>query len=150
MVSVDIPVEISIENTPLPYLIRSDRSTALTLTAFTEPAAKPRIRYAPDASDRHGSVALSWAWEQTYLNFSVAARDAASESAARAALGTLTALLGRLRFTATTRVGTAPAETWRCDPGSLSASSGRSYADLRHHDPEWTVQIPCHPLRSIS
>lgn len=150
MRAVDIPVQISIENTPTAYVIESDRSTPLTLTAFTEPVMKPRIRYATDATDRHGAVALGWAWEQTFLTFSVAARDAASETSARAAIATLRALLARLRYTVTTQIDTSPAEAWLCDPGSLTPAGGRSYADLRHHDPEWTVQIPCYPVRTIN
>jgi hypothetical protein len=108
-----------------------------------------RVAYAPESDWAHGSVPLSWSWQQTMLNFEVAAIDASSESAARSAHADLLEAVTQWAFLVTTTVSDSPAETWTCHPGSVTPGGPRSYVDLRHFINVWVVTVPCYPVRAV-
>lgn len=148
----DPAFQISIDRAGLelaPLVLKNDRTTSLTLTWYREPAMQARIKYAPSSAHVHGDVALAWAWQQTILPFGVAARGAATEDAARAAVSELVAAITQMQYdvTVTPAAGATP-EVWRCDPGSVTPEGDRTYVDLRDHDPGWSIAIPCYPVRS--
>jgi hypothetical protein len=147
----DVDGQISIDRSSLsltPLVIKSDRTTGLTLVSYREPAMQPRIKYAPTSDWQHGDLALGFTYQQVVLSFQVAARTAASEAVARSAIAELVAALGRLSYLVTVTLAGAPAETWTCDPGAVVAVDDRQYADLAHHDPAWQISIPAYPVRS--
>lgn len=151
---IDIPVEIRVHRDGMPgdledFVIKTDRSSALTIVTYREPARVPKVIYSDIAGNQHGDgIPTEWAYQEASHNASLAARDAASETAARAALAELIASLGRLVYPVTVTIGDAAGETWDCRPGSVIPAGDREYADLRYHDPTWNVVIPCFPLRS--
>lgn len=108
-----------------------------------------RNQYAP-TGDGDGEMPLSWSWQQSILGFNVVKNDAATEAAMRLKIAELVTAVGRLSFEITVTVGDAPAETWTAEgAGSVVPVGGRTYTDMRHHDPVWSVAIPVHPIRSV-
>lgn len=141
---------ISIDRTALalaPLLLSAaDDGTTLGIADYTEPALQWRIGYAPDSAHQHGSVALSAAYQQSMLNFSVGTDQVASEAAARAAITELRTALSQFAYTVTVTTN-GVAETWTCDPGSIGAAS-RTFENLKTFNTVYPVSIPCHPVRS--
>lgn len=123
-------------------------NTVLGVTGYREPARQARVRYAPPSDFVHGEVALGWTWQQSILAFQVRPFGA-TETEGRAAWAELEAAITRLGFEVTVTVGDAPAETWVCDPGSVTPVSDRTYSDLRYANASWAVEIPCHPVPEI-
>ena len=126
-----------------------DGSLALGVTNYSEPAMQARVQYAPSSGYLHGEQPLGWSWQETMLNFGVVTFNQASESASRALLAELRAAITQFSYVTTVTVDDADPEGWLCRPGSLSPAGGRSHIDLTHHNPEWAVAIPCHPVRSV-
>jgi hypothetical protein len=122
-------------------------ASALGVTAYTEPAVQPRVSYAPTSPYLHGEAPLGWSYQQTLLSFSVAPIAPASEAAARALIETLRAAVTRMSFTVTVNVNGAGNEVWACHVGSVTPAGGRDSVNLRDHNPEWNVSIPCYPVR---
>ena len=112
--------------------------------SFQMPTKQARVAYVGGAW-LHGSVATGWSWQQGLLSFN-ASPDVASEAALRSAVAELEAALGRLSYQATVTTN-GQAETWRCDPGTLT-SEGRTLTDLDSFDPVFTVTIPVYPVAS--
>lgn len=127
----------------------SSDANPIGITNYMEPAVQARIRYAPDSDDIEGSVSLTRTWQQTFLQFDVVTDQESTEAESRALLAELRAALGQFRFTATVVVDGAPAEAWACDTGSMVPKGARTLMDLEHHDPVWSVQIPCRPTPTI-
>lgn len=145
----DIPVQVSIDRTLLtlsPLVIKSDRTTSLTLVGYREPARQKRMNYSPGSDYLHGETLLSWAYQQALLVMRVAAQGAATEQDARDAVAELETALEQFHFDVAVTVNDASAVTWRCDPGSVVPADDRQYVDLRDHDPVWNVSIPCYPV----
>lgn len=125
-----------------------DTVTALGITAYSEPAIQTRLNYAPSAGFTHGDSLLGWSYQQTSLVFSVAAINAASESAAKALIDALRAAVTQFSYNVTVNVNGAGNVVWACDPGTVTPAAERTYADLKNHNPEWVVTIPCYPIPS--
>lgn len=126
-------------------VVRNDRTTPLTLVGLREPARQTRIRYAPSSDWVDGETPLSISRQQSALQFDVAARDAASESAAQAALAELDAAMFSISVAAHV-VWHDHTQVWACHAGSRAPSATREYTDLRDHDAVWAVSLPCHPV----
>ncbi len=124
-------------------------ANALGIANYTEPPMQARIRYAPSSDDQHGDVPLSSTYQQTFLQFDVVTDLATTEAASRTLLASLRAALSQFAYTATVVINGSPAETWACNTGSIAAIP-RTYMNLEGVDPVASVQIPCHPVRSIA
>lgn len=124
-----------------------DDANPIGITDYTEPAEVPRVAYAPDSNYVHGSMPLSVALQQTIVGFAVCTTAAATESASRALIAELREAVRQFSFTVTVEVDDAPAETWTCHAGSVTPVGSRTTANLRDHDPEWSVTIPAQPVR---
>lgn len=151
---VDPSLTVSIDRTSLalPALVFSAAAGAsdLGLTGYQEPAMQPRIDYAPASRITHGEVSLGWAWQQTLLNFSfttIVATEAESRTLIAAVRSAITQVP---TYSVTVTVSGAPAETWRCDPGSLTPDAARSLVDMKQVRPVWSVSIPCYPVRTVA
>ena len=145
---------ISIDRTALslsPLVLKGhdDGSVTLGVTSYTEPAMQARVAYAPTSGYLHGEQPLGWSWQETMLNLSVVTFGQATESGSRALVAELLAAITQFRYVTTVTVDDADPEGWLCRPGSLTPVSGRSVVDITHHIPEWSVSIPCHPVRSV-
>ena len=127
-----------------------DASRVLSVSSYREPAMQPRINYAPDNGDLHGSVPLGWSYQQTVLAFNVFDEVGTSEATMRVKIAELTAALGRLAYPVTVTVDDADPETWTCDPGAVVAVDDRNSFDLQDHRPMWAVTIPAYPIRSVA
>lgn len=145
---------ISIDRTflTLPALVLSaaDDANPLGITDYTEPAVLPRVTYAPDSAYENGSTPLAVAWQETIVGFEVVTDQAVSEAASRLLIAELRQAVSQFSFTVTVTVDGAPAETWTCHAGTVQPVGGRTFSDLEHHDPEWSVTIPAHPIRAIA
>ena len=142
-------VELAIDRTSLslpPLYLASDRSTALAITSYTEPALVASVTYLSSAF-QHGDTALGWRYAQTGLAFTVGAPDPASESEARAALSDLATAIARLSYDLTETIDDAT-RTWSSLPGSITPTGPRTYRNLRDHRPQWQVNIPAYPIPS--
>lgn len=124
-------------------------ANALGVTNYQEPPRQARVEYAPDSRYVHGSEALSATYQQSFLSFDVVTDQAATEAASRTSLAELLAAIGQFSYTVTVVVDGAPAETWACDTGSMVPVGNRTLMDLEHHNPVWSVQIPCKPIPTI-
>ncbi len=142
----DIPIRVEVH--PLtgdPFIIRNDRSTALTLVGIREPARTTRVTYAPTSDFEDGDIPLAVTRGLSALQFAVAARDAESESAAQAALAALDDIVLALSV-AVHVVWHDHTQVWDCHAGRRTPASDREFADLRDHDPVWSVELPCQPV----
>jgi phenylpyruvate tautomerase PptA (4-oxalocrotonate tautomerase family) len=147
LISID---RSSLGKAPL-VLSGSNDANALGITDYTEPSVQARVRYAPDSDFRHGSTPLGSVLQQTIVGFAVCTTDAVTESESRALVAELTeAVVGQFRFTVTITIGDAPAETWACHSGAVVPVGSRNSINLRDHDPEWSVTIPAHPVRTVA
>lgn len=113
------------------------------------PAKVRRNTYMPEHPDIHGNELISSVYQQGVLSW-VAEPEAASETALQTAVSELEAAIGQFSFNTTITIGTAPAQVWSCDAGSVSLanSSGRTYVDLRDSSPRYVVTIPVYPIAS--
>lgn len=114
--------------------------------SFQSPSKHARVTYASDSPWVHGSVATGWSWQQGLLSFD-ATPAVSSEADLKAAVAEVETALARLAYEATSTPNGVP-DVWRCDPGSIVLSGGRSFVDLRDFDPVYTVTIPCYPVSS--
>lgn len=141
----------SLADTPLILSGTAGTTEALGVSGYQEPGMLPRVRNAPESDFVHGDLALGWTWQQTFLNFTVFATAAATEQAQRDSIAELVLALTQFpAYEVTVTVDDADAETWQCNPGSVTPLNGRSVYDVRLHNPEWAVTIPCYPVRSIA
>lgn len=124
-------------------------ASALGIVSYDEPALEVAVRYAPDSDVHHGSVPLAMRWQQTALNFELVATKDSTEDQRREAWAALAAKLLSLNYSTVVTVSDAPAETWTCHGGSLSAG-GRTLTNLKYHGPVRSVSIPCYPVRAIA
>lgn len=123
-------------------------ATDLGITAYSEPVILPSVNYAPDSPYLHGQVALSWKYQQSLINFTVAPFGAATEAEAVTLVETLRAAVSRLGFDTTTNPNGVP-KVWLCDAGSVTPANARSRIDLdRPWIQEFNVSIPCYPVPS--
>lgn len=138
---------ITIDATPDITMSASPTSpTDIGITAYSEPAVLAATEYAGDSPYMHGSVALSWRYQQTLLNFTVCPFGAANEAEVDTLIGSLRAAVSRLGYEVTTTVNGA-AKVWLCDAGSVTPASARSRLNVdRPHLTEWNVTIPCYPV----
>jgi hypothetical protein len=142
----DIPIRIEVVRpSTTPLVFRNDRSTPLTLVAFREPARQTRVAYAPSSAYEDGEIPLAVSLQQSLLLFSVAARGAASEGAAKSALVELDNAVTGFAV-AVHVVWEGLTEVWTCHAGSRAPADSRTFSDLRDHDPVWDVSLPCHPV----
>lgn len=145
---------ISIDRTSLSLapLVLSGTNDAnpIGVTDYTEPAINPRLTYAPDSAYVNGSTPLAVAWQDTIVGFAVCTTDAATEAASRTLIAELRTAVEQFSFAVTVTVDGAPAETWACHTGSVTPVSGRTFSDLLRHNPEWSVTIPAHPIRTVA
>lgn len=139
----------SLGKAPL-VLSGSDDGTQLGITDYTEPAIQSRVTYAPDSPYVHGSTPLAVALQETIVGFAVCTTDAVTESEARALISELREAVMQFSFPTTVAIGDAPAETWSCHAGSVTPVGSRTSVNLRDHDPEWSVTIPAHPIRTFA
>lgn len=128
-----------------PLVIRNDRTTPLTLVGLREPARQTRIAYAPASAWMPGEMPLAVTWQQSLLGLEVAARGAATESAAQAALAELDNAVLSLGVPVHV-VWHDHTQVWTCHGGSRTPSTDRDYVNLRDHDPVWSVSLPCYPI----
>lgn len=119
----------------------------LSVSDYQEPAIQPRINYAPEG-DTHGSLPLSWSYQESILGFNAFYEGGASETEMRSRIAELTAALGRLSYETTVTVSDADPEVWTCRPGSITPVGGRTRSDMRFFNPVWSVAIPVYPIRS--
>lgn len=141
-----VPIRIEIQRTAGgPLVIRNDRTTALTLVSLREPARQPRVGYAPTSRYQDGEMPLDMSLQQSLLLFDVAARGAASESAAQAAYAELDAAMFSLNVPVHV-VWEDHTQVWTCHAGSRTPAADRDYVSLRDHDAVWSVSLPCHPI----
>ena len=120
--------------------------TDIGITAYQDPAILASNEYAGDSPYLHGSVALSWKYQQTLLNFTVCPFGAASEAEAKTLIDSLRAAVSRLGYTTTTTTN-GVAQVWQCDAGSVTPASPRSRITLdRPELTEWNVTIPIYPV----
>lgn len=120
---------------------------ALGIVGYQPPALMPRITYAPDSADVHGSEALAASWQQAILGWDWVPDHAATESDIAAAYASVVAALGQFAYVITTQVSGAPAQAWKADMGTITPSS-RSYVDLAHLRPVFAVTVPVYPIAS--
>ncbi len=139
-ISIEIPRSVGD-----PLIIRNDRTTPLTLVGFREPARQSRVRYAPTSDWADDEMPLSLSRQQSLLLFEVAARDAASESAAQVAYAELDAATFSLSVPVHV-VWHDHTQVWTCHAGSRTPIADREYVDLRDHDAVWAVSLPCRSL----
>lgn len=139
----------SLGKAPL-VLSGSEDGTPLGVTDYTEPAMNSRVTYAPDSAYVHGSMPLAVTLQDTIVGFAVCTTDAVTESESRALIAEVREAVGQFSFPTTVQVNDAPAETWRCHAGSVVPVSSRTTVDLENHDPEWSVTIPAHPIRTFA
>lgn len=126
----------------------SDGGSSLGITDYSEPAIQPRILYAPDSAYESGSTPLAVAFEDTIVGFAVCTTTSTTEAASRSLIAELVSAVSQFSYTVTVTVDGAPAETWTCRTGAVAPVGGRTYSNLRRHNPEWSVTIPAHPVRT--
>jgi len=146
---------ISIDRTSLALeplvLSGTDDDNPIGVTNYTEPVIQPRMTYAPDSAYEDDPLPLARVWQQTALLFDISTTDAATEAASRTLVAEVRQAIGQFPlFLVTVTVDDAPAETWTCHAGTIQPVGGRTTSDLEHHDPEWSVTIPAHPIRAIA
>jgi hypothetical protein len=142
-----VAVRIEIERpTPVERLvIRNDRTTTLTLVGLREPSRLARTTFAP--SSRYViDKPLATVRQRSALGFDVAARGAASEAAAQAAIDELAAALLPVRVMVHVFYEGGLERIWQCSGGGVDATDERDYVNLRDHDPVWAATAPCHPI----
>lgn len=146
LISID---RTSLGKTPL-VLSGTDDEHPIGITSYTEPTITPEVTYAPDSVFEDGSMAMSVRLPQTALEFSVCTTGAATEADLRAYIRELREAVFRLGYDTTVTVDGAPAETWSCTAGAVAPIGSRDSVNLEHHDPEWSVVIPAHPIPAIA
>lgn len=119
----------------------------LGVVNFQAPAYLPRIKYAPDSDDVHGSEPISWAYQQGLLSWDWMRDRSTSETQVQAARDEVRAALAQFSYTVTTQVSGAPAEVWAANPGTLTPPA-RTYVDLAYLVPVFVVTIPVYPIAS--
>lgn len=127
----------------------TDDENPIGVTNYQEPPRQARIEYAPSSRYVHGDEALSTTYQQTFLSFDVVTDQETTEAESRELLAELWEAIGQFSYTATVVVDGAPAETWACDTGSMTPVGNRTLLDLEHHNPLWSVRLPCKPLPTI-
>lgn len=126
----------------------ANSTSVLGVIAYTEPALQARNQLAPPSNDQHGDLVLGWTWQQSVLNFTVAAFGSASEQETRDAVAELRdAITQALEFEVRVTVGDSAVEVWTCNPGSVAPAGERTSANLRRFDDPWVVSLPCFPVR---
>jgi hypothetical protein len=145
-----VPIRIEIERPPAdPLAISNDRTTPLRLVGLSEPARQPRVWYAPTSRFEDGELPLAVSLQQATLRFEVAARGAASEAAAKAALVDLDNALTGFAVAVHVVWDTSFTEVWTCHAGSRTPVGERTHVDIRDHDPIWDISLPCQPVPTV-
>lgn len=150
---VDPSLAISIDRTALslsPLVFGCSGDVDLGITSYREPAEQSRVVYAPSSEFVDGDLPLGATLQQTILPFSFFT-DVDTEAESRALVAQVRAAVRQaIEFEVTVTVSGAPAETWVCNPGSVTPEEGRDYMNLRDADPTWAVVLPCYPIRSVA
>jgi hypothetical protein len=124
--------------------------TARGVTSYDEPAMIPRNRYATSSDYEDGDEIRGTTWQQSVLGWSFITPGVASEQEHRTLVAEVREAVSQLRFDVTVAVDGADAETWRCNRGTLTAVAGRTLVDVAHHTAEWSIVLPCNPVRTIA
>lgn len=127
----------------------SDDANEIGVTNFAEPAQVARIEYAPGSRLFAGDQALSATLAHTLLTFTLVTDKASTETESQSLLDDVRAAVGQFSYTVTVEINDAPAKTWQCDTGSVAPLGARTLLDLEHHNPEWSVSIPCNPVPTV-
>lgn len=147
---------ISIDRTSLseaPLVLSGDKGTTaeLGVSSYDEPALQARVAYAPPSDFMHGDLALGWTWQQALLTFTVFATDSSTEQEQRDLIAELVAATTQFpAYEVTVTVDDADPEVWQCDPGTVAPIGSRNRLNVERHNPEWSVSIPCYPVRSVA
>lgn len=122
--------------------------TTRGIIKYIPPAKIQRRVYATDSSSVNGSELLTKAKQQAILGFDWYPIGAANETAVQAAFAEVEAALDQFEFEVTTQISGAPAQVWSADAGDiqLGGSDGRTYVDLNHLCPIYSVSIPVYPV----
>lgn len=155
--TVDTSLVISIDRTsmagsPAALVFRGTRgSGSYGITEFTEPAEAPLTRYATHSDYDDGDEPRGATMLNSILGWDFTTDVAATEAASRLLIADVRAAIRRLRYPVTVTVAGAPAETWLVRGyGTLTPPGPRSYADLKGHNPVWSLSLPVNPNRTIA
>lgn len=119
------------------------------ITSYSPPGLQQRRKQMPDADSVHGSEITGTAYQQAILGFSWVPDQATDETDVQAAYLEVAAAIGQFEFTVTTQVGGAPAQVWSANAGDIDLAGGsRTYTDLEHSNPVYSVTIPVYPIAS--
>lgn len=117
------------------------------ITSYSPPALQARLRQLPDSDFIHGSEFTGGVWQQAILGFSWVPDHADDETDVQTAYAVVAAAIGQFEFEVTTQVGGAPAQVWQANKGSIQLAGGsRTYADVEHSNPVYSVTIPVYPI----
>jgi hypothetical protein len=123
----------------------------LGITDYTEPAVAPQNIYASTSDYEHGETIRGARWHNTLLSWEVVTDAASTEQAAREAIAEVLAAVSRLEYEVTVTVDGAPAETWLAQGyGTVTVNGARTFANLRDHNPVWSITLPVYPTREIA
>jgi hypothetical protein len=147
-------ISISVDRTslalsPLVFSGRRD-GTARGITSYDEPAMIVRNRYATTSDYEDGDTIRGSSLQQTILAWSFITPEATSEQNHRQLVAEVREAVGQLQFEVTVTLDGADAETWLCDRGNVAAVAGRTLIDVRLHLAEWSIVLPCYPVRTIA
>jgi hypothetical protein len=145
--SGDIAIRVEVER-PAPaerIVIKNDRTTPLTLVSLREPALQQRVTFAPQSS-YVSDKPLATVWQTAALEFDLAARDAATEAAAQAAVLELSVALAPLSVLVHVFYEGGHERIWQCHGGGVTPAVDRDYVNLRDRDPVWSASAGCHPI----
>jgi hypothetical protein len=124
---------------------------SLGITEYTEPAVAPQNIYASDSDYEDGETIRGARWHNTLLTWDVVTDAASTEQQARETIAALRAAVSRLEYEVTVTVDGAPAETWLAQGyGTVTVTGARTYANLRDHNPTWSITLPVYPTREIA
>lgn len=143
-------LSISISRTDLSLsplvLTGTPGDSGLGIVSYQAPAKQRRLTYAPSSPYLDGDTLIASVWQQSFLTLSVVSDNVSTENASKSALQTFEDAISQFSFTVTVTENGGTAQVWTCDPGSMSPAAGRTYVDLRDHNPVWLVTIPCQPI----
>jgi len=154
---VDTSLVISIDRTgmagsPAALVFRGTRGTgSLGIVGYTEPAEEPLNRYATKSDYDDGQEPRGATMLNSILGLDFTTDAAASEAASRLLIAEVRLAIRRLRYAVTVTTAGATAEVWAVRGyGSLTPAGPRSYADLKGHNPVWSLSLPVNPNRTIT
>lgn len=155
--TVDTSLVISMDRTgmagdPEPLVWYGTRGTgSYGITDYTEPAEVPQNLYATKSDYEDGQEPRGATMLNTLLGWDFTTDVAASENASRLLIAEVRLAIRRLRYAVTVTTAGASPEVWLVRGyGSLTPAGSRTYADLKRHNPEWSLSLPINPNRTIT